>query len=324
MSPSIETSIRKLHKDCWLIGSVMICERNGIETEDCIASWIDESGATFHLREENNHVFESVDASCSAQDRVHFAGTSAAVWKIGGVYFKVKSHISLMEKEADIISFVQSKAPAIPLPVVIHTWVDEPLSRTFLLLKQIKGKTLAECWPSLSPLQHTNIATTVARFCKLLAKTSSSRLQSVSGFGVIESSLTKYPPPSRPSWMPYLLGPLRPTELTTYLLESQPDTLPSIPDTFYFYHADLGPTNIVISETGSIEGILDWESAGYYPWFWIATKPLVSAGFNLPAGSEDRYAWAELLTSALKLEGFEQALDQFRVWKNALGSRSTA
>ncbi len=49
--------------------------------------------------------------------------------------------------------------------------------------------------------------------------------------------------------MPYLLGPLRPTELTTYLLESQPDTLPSIPDTFYFYHADLGPTNIVISET---------------------------------------------------------------------------
>ena len=90
MSPSIETSIRKLYQDCWILGSGMICERNGIETENCIASWSDDSGAIFRLREENNHVFNSVDASCNAQDRVHFAGTSAAVWKIGsgrlGVY----------------------------------------------------------------------------------------------------------------------------------------------------------------------------------------------------------------------------------------------
>jgi len=301
----------------------MICERNGIETENCIASWSDDSGATFRLREESSHIFESIDASCSAQDRVHFAGTSAAVWKIGGVYIKVKSHISLSEQEADTISFVQAKASAIPLPVVVHTWIDESLCRTFLLLKQIKGKTLVECWPFLSPLQRTDIAAIVARFCKLLAQTSASRLQSVSGFGVVESSLTKHPPRSRPSWMPYLLGPLYPAELSTYLLESRPATLPNIPDVFYLYHADLGPTNIMISETGSVEGILDWESAGYYPWFWIATKPLVSAGFNLPTGSEDRYAWAKLLTCALKLEGFEPALDQFEIWKNALGSRNT-
>ncbi|OCL14919.1 hypothetical protein AOQ84DRAFT_351294 [Glonium stellatum] len=66
----------------------------------------------------------------------------------------------------------------------------------------------------------------------ILAQTSSSRLQSVSGFGVVKSSLTKYPPHSRPSWMPYLLGPLHPAELTTYLLEPQPAILPNIPATY--------------------------------------------------------------------------------------------
>jgi hypothetical protein len=121
MSPSIETSIRKLHQDCWILGSSMICERNAIETENCVGSWSDDSRAIFRLRKENNHVFRSVDTSCSAQDRVHFAGTSAAGWKIRGVYFKVKSYISVIEQEADTISFVQSEAPAILLLVVIHT-----------------------------------------------------------------------------------------------------------------------------------------------------------------------------------------------------------
>ncbi|QDS78229.1 hypothetical protein FKW77_001885 [Venturia effusa] len=324
MSPPIETSIRKVSQDCWVLGSGMICERNGAQTESCVASWSDDSGSIFRLRTENNPTLQSVDAACGMQDRIHFAGTSAAVWKIGNVYCKVKSYVAGMEYEADTISFVRSKASTIPLPEVIYTWVDEKLCRTFLLLRQIKGRTLAECWSSLSPYQHTNIAATIARFCKLLAQNSSPSLQSISGLGVLDSFLTKRPPHSRPSWMPYPLGPLRPGELADYLHQSQPTTLLEIPEKFYFHHSDLGPTNIMISKEGSVDGVLDWESAGYYPWFWIATKPLISAGFNLPLGSENRYAWAELLTKALELEGFEQALGQFKGWEKAVESLNTA
>ena len=35
-----------------------------------------------------------------------------------------------------------------------------------------------------------------------------------------------------------------------------------------------------MSDDGSIAGILDCEAAGYYPHFWIATKPSVSPGLD--------------------------------------------
>ena len=67
-----------------------------------------------------------------------------------------------------------------------------------------------------------------------------------------------------------------------------------------------------------MKGVLDWESAGYYPKFWVATKPLVSAGFYLPRGSENRFAWAELLASALEAEGFKRAKNRYKAWRDAV------
>lgn len=97
MSPPIEPSIQDLNQNSQILGSSMICERNGDETENHIASWEDSSEATFRLRKENKYAFESIDASDSAQDGVHFAGRSAAVWKVGGIYVEMKSRVSRME-----------------------------------------------------------------------------------------------------------------------------------------------------------------------------------------------------------------------------------
>ncbi|KAE9967093.1 hypothetical protein BLS_006572 [Venturia inaequalis] len=255
MSPPIEASVRKISPGVWMLGSKMICERIRAVGGNCVASWSDESGNLFQLRQQQTSAQDLVDAEIDAHRRIHFAGTSAAAWKIGDAYCKVKSYVPGMEYEADSISFVRSKVPAIPLPEVIHSWVDEELCRTFLILGQVKGKTLAESWHLLSSKQRTTIA-------RILA------------------------------------------------------TLPVIPGTFYFYHADLGPTNIIISKEGHIEGVLDWESAGFFPKFWIATEPLISAGFNLPQESDaDRYAWANMFSAALEVEGFEVAMDQFKMWK---------
>ncbi|KAE9989986.1 hypothetical protein EG327_001998 [Venturia inaequalis] len=316
MSPPIEASVRKISPDVWMLGSKMICERIRAVGGNCVASWSDESGNLFQLRQQQTSAQDLVDAEIDAHRRIHFAGTSAAAWKIGDAYCKVKSYVPGMEYEADSISFFRSKVPAIPLPEVIHSWVDEELCRTFLILGQVKGKTLAESWHLLSSKQRTTIARTVASFCTLLAQNSESSLQSVAGRSIYEPHLTKSPYQSRPSWMLCPLGPFKPHELAQYLGESQLATLPVIPDTFYFYHADLGPTNIIISKEGHIEGVLDWESAGFFPKFWIATKPLISAGFNLPQESDaDRYAWANMFSAALEVEGFEVAMDQFKMWK---------
>jgi hypothetical protein len=93
--------------------------------------------------------------------------------------------------------------------------------------------------------------------------------------------------------------------------------LPPIGDRFHFYHADLGPTNILLSDDGTIKAVLDWESAGYYPKFWIPLKPYWSGGFNLDAPDDSRYDWTDLLESKLSDVGFK--LDRSHVeWQKSL------
>jgi hypothetical protein len=148
----------------------MVCERDGATTSNPIVSWADAYGSLFCLRaigdREGQPSLDRIDAAHSEQDRVHAAGTSAAVWKIGDVYCKVKAYTAGMSDEADTIRFVRSKDHGVPLPDVIHPWVDESMNRTFLILKKTEGRTLEQSWPSLSAVQRSNIAAPIAKLCK--------------------------------------------------------------------------------------------------------------------------------------------------------------
>lgn len=75
--------------------------------------------------------------------------------------------------------------------------------------------------------------------------------------------------------------------------------------TFHFYHADLGPTNILVSKHGEVTGVLDWESAGFYPEYWICLKPYISAGFFLDLSGESRFEWVHIFGHKLSELGFE-------------------
>ena len=115
--------------------------------------------------------------------------------------------------------------------------------------------------------------------------------------------------PSHPSWKPKPLGPFSLEVFNSYLSRQSTTHCLDIGLSLHFYHADLGPGNIILSEEGKVEGILDWESAGFYPRCWIASKPMLSAGFylNSTEGTK-REAWRDLLGGMLKKEGFEQAI----------------
>lgn len=68
---------------------------------------------------------------------------SSAVWEIGtNAICKVKTWSDGMERENDTLAFVSSRFPHIPIPEVIYSWVDEQLSRTFLVLRRVQGQTL--------------------------------------------------------------------------------------------------------------------------------------------------------------------------------------
>ena len=83
---------------------------------------------------------------------------------------------------------------------------------------------------------------------------------------------------------------------------------------YVFYHADLGPGNIIVEnkpETGAI-GIIDWEIADYFPRGWVRTKFRISRGTNLEDDvSEQPTWWRSEIQKMLGEHGFE---DYTQAW----------
>lgn len=313
MDPPIENSVVRTGKNRWLLGSLYICELVPNVPNDAVVSW-EADGNTYCIRRCSSNEQDRTVFCDSESNRVHHAGTSAAVWHIGGTFVKVKAWRKGMQLESSTIQFVNRES-SVPTPEIVFSWVDPSWNRSMLVMKAIKGQTLAQAWGSLSTIQRRQIADTVAQFCTALASSTSNILMTVNGNGLLEPFLTPPPPASEPSWKPQILGPFSHDQLRTYLSGSP--GFEGYIDSFKFYHADLGPSNIIVTEDGTIAGIIDWESAAFYPTFWLGTKPLVSAGFHLPGA--EKQAWANLLATALEREGFSLDIETFQAWKKAIG-----
>jgi aminoglycoside phosphotransferase (APT) family kinase protein len=209
----------------------------------------------------------------------------------------------------------------VPVPEDVYTWIDHNLDRSFPITKRVEGEILDRAWRKLSPLQRTQIADDVARFCVALAANTSARYETVTGLPVCnERWLMDETPESHPTWQPRLLGPLSRDAMQAYLAEISTEPPPDIDAELHFYHADLGPTNIMVSDDGRLSSIIDWESAAYYPRFWLATKPLITWAFSLDCQKgEDRKLWRNLLVQGLEAKGGFRPLDEaFRRWNGSL------
>ncbi|KAH7304474.1 hypothetical protein B0I35DRAFT_445304 [Stachybotrys elegans] len=256
MLPPIGDSIARIGPQTWILGS-------SATPKDTIIDWRD-GESTFYLRHKNQNDLLSGDPS---MDRIHVGGTSAAVWCLGeNAFCKVHAWCKGLELEANTLRFVCEKAPEVPVPEVIHSWIDHELNRTFLITKRLTSS------------QRTRIAHDVAQSCALLATHTSSRFETVSGCAPPDINLP-----------------------------------------FHFYHADLGPTNIMVSEDGNhVTGIIDWESAAYYPQFWIATKPVYAGAFWLECETDEPKLWGQLLGQALDAFNYRQADTTFRRWSKSI------
>ena len=85
---------------------------------------------------------------------------------------------------------------------------------------------------------------------------------------------------------------------------------------FVFYHADLGPGNIIVEnvpKTGSV-GIIDWETAGYFPRAWIRTMFRISSGLDLPISGNEAHWWRWEVQKSLGEHGFE---DCSETWESS-------
>ncbi|OTA62207.1 hypothetical protein K449DRAFT_405600 [Hypoxylon sp. EC38] len=68
--------------------------------------------------------------------------------------------------------------------------------------------------------------------------------------------------------------------------EHLPDFLPHS-DIAVFTHGDIAPRNIMVNDSGSITGLIDWENSGWYPDYWEY------ANIQKPSADEDWMAWMD-------------------------------
>lgn len=235
-----------------MLGSSIICEsveNRKSKPANAIVDWQD-GDRTYYLYESTAN--SSALAGDEEIDRIHLGGTGAAVWSIrNNAICKVHAWCEGLELEANTIRFVRQSAEEVPVPEVIHTWIDHDLSRTFLITRRVSGQTLDQAWPRLSSSQRIQIADAIARYCDTLVTKTSSLFEMVTGCGVHEPRLM-------PTWLPRTMGPFSSEAVLTYMKRISTEPPPNIDTLFHFYHADLGPTNMMISEECTVDtGIID-------------------------------------------------------------------
>jgi hypothetical protein len=179
MTPPIEHSVVRTGQNHWLLGTLYVCELVDTVPNDAVVHW-EADGNTYCIRTSTADVHDSPQTGDSESNLCHHAGTSAAVWCIGGVFVKVKAWQDGMQLESDTIRFVNSIS-SVPTPEIVHSWVDAQCDRSFLVLKALEGTTLDKAWESLSASQHMEIANTVAQYCETLASHTSKSLETANG-----------------------------------------------------------------------------------------------------------------------------------------------
>ncbi|KAI0332791.1 kinase-like protein [Cubamyces sp. BRFM 1775] len=78
-----------------------------------------------------------------------------------------------------------------------------------------------------------------------------------------------------------------------------------------FTHGDLLPSNIIV-HNGHITGIVDWEEAGWYPYFWnsfVVQKSIQQLPHNV------RAQWAEIVGD-LREEFRRESMEFLRIWNS--------
>jgi aminoglycoside phosphotransferase (APT) family kinase protein len=198
----------------------------------------------------------------------------------------------------------------IPVPKVICAFVHK--SVTYIVMERIPGKMLAAVWPSLSESSRTNILSQLKSMVNLMRE-----LKPPEGFeGVANASGG----PLSDLRLPRTDNGFGPFETIQQFhkflrngLEKLPDLNPEIKHMIdlhdgpwpgpVFTHGDLSSLNILVAGN-NIVGIIDWETAGWFPNYWEYTTAHQVNAYNL--------FWKDQIDQFLEPMPKELAMDQTR------------
>jgi hypothetical protein len=301
MDDPVRESIKEVDANNWLIGPLRLHRSKGYSD---ISTWYDQDDDLSYTLT-SAPIPSPPTVQLPADDPkirlVYDAGDSSAVWSIGKRAFcKVKLSVVGTTPEAATLKYVHGQRPGFEIPKVLHE--VEHNGRSYVFLSRVRGRTLANAWPTLDEKWRDHYMNAVVSICKFLESRENDMLSGVDGKNVLEPFLIKYG--AKEDYSPHNL--LQGCELMGMDCSK-----------FVFYHADLGPGNIMVEdtpETGTV-GIIDWEVAGFFPRGWIRTKFRISSGLNLPDSVTDNpIEWRSGVQKLLGMHGFEDYSTEFESW----------
>ncbi|KAL3477307.1 hypothetical protein BJX99DRAFT_257561 [Aspergillus californicus] len=232
---------------------------------------------------------------------VYDAGDSSAVWSLGtSAFCKVKVCVDGTTPEVATLAYIYERRLNFGPPKVLYQ--AEFNGRSYLFLSRVLGRTLAEVWPYVDEKWKHHYVSAVASICESLTAWKGDMLGGVDGKNMPEQYLIKN-------------GAVKDYNPQTLLEACQLMGMDC--SEFAFYHADLGPGNIIVEDipkNGTI-GIIDREVAGVFPKGWIRTKFRISSGLNLPDSVTDgRHWWRWEVQKSLGELGFQDYSSEWKSW----------
>ncbi|TVY76077.1 hypothetical protein LSUE1_G005430 [Lachnellula suecica] len=270
----IRETIKEVDSNTWVIGCLIVHRSSGY----CdTATWFDDSDDSSYTvtnAPTPPPLATSLLPSNPHIVQIHDIGDGSAVWAIGSKVF-CKVHINFSQENTT------------PEDVTIP------------------GQTLGKAWPSLSKERQQYYVKVVADICQSMAEWKGDEIGGVDGKNLPENYLTE--PDDKPK-----RGPI---DYSHKMLEKSCSVgLGMDCSSFVFYHADLGPGNIIVDDERV--GIIDWEIAGYVPRGWIRTKFALSPGMDLPDEStDDIHEFRREVWKLLGAMGFESYHEAWGAWK---------
>ena len=292
----IKNSLKQTDSNTWLLGRFML---NRSPYPSDTATWNDET---------DNSSYTLTTAPITKPPQlsqpdspyisvVHEAGDASVIWAIGSVALcKIRCIEKDVTPESVTLDYVQRQQPNFSTPKVLCHLFDN--NRSYLFLQRLPGRTLDRAWPSLIERWRTYYVDTIVAICEEMANWRGERLSGVDGQNVFE---------------PYLLprGEKDYNKLHATCWEIGMDC-----PRFVFFHADLGPANIIVEDnpmSGSV-GIIDFEQAGFFPPGWIRTKFRVSPGLDLSFATHTPTLWRSNVQKALGERGFKDHAYVYMEW----------
>lgn len=183
----------------------------------------------------------------------------------------------LQDSEATALYLVEVQTPDVPIPRFIDTIFNEKTNVRYLWMSCVPGSTLDSKWSTLD--QHTkkrickDIWNIITQIRRIRRPPELERLWVCTADGSVTGDplLVDLKKPPTPIINDSVLR-ARIYERYYYFAgrryeKELPSMLPRSSSSV-FTHGDIAPRNIMVDEHHHITGIIDWETAGWYPHYW--------------------------------------------------------